>query len=246
MPTAWFDEIFDDRGDLRPPYASLQARIGLNLLAPDAALAESLRTRPLGDDTRILAVPLVLDDREYVDVIQAGVAQRALALQQVFAALVFGTDDDLAAVGLDAGAADALLAMHATSRDALRAMWSGSDRDGIRFVYGPDLVRDPDGCWTVLEDNVGCVGGTADSFFATARYRSAAGLGEADEPDLVRAVRLLLHGLGLGVDDGVVAPAGCDVGPTGGPPSRLTRAAAANRYLPGSASPLAAPNPQSC
>lgn len=215
MPTAWFDEIFDDRGHVRPPYANLQARAGLNLLAPDAALAESLRTRPLGDDTRILAVPLVLDDREFADVVQAGVAQRALALQRLFAALVFGADDDLAAVGLNAGGADDLLAMHATTRDALRAMWSGADRDEIRFVYGPDLVRDPDGCWTVLEDNVGCVGGTADSFFATARYRRAVGLGDPGEPDLARAVRQLLRALGLGVDDGVVAPAGCDTTPAG-------------------------------
>jgi uncharacterized circularly permuted ATP-grasp superfamily protein len=66
-------------------------------------------------------------------------------------------------------------------------------------VYGPDLAREPGGCWVVLEDNVGCVSGCADTFYVYEAYRSATALSEGTiyPPDLSFAVSRWLESLGL-------------------------------------------------
>jgi uncharacterized circularly permuted ATP-grasp superfamily protein len=212
----WFNEAFDEDGTLRPSYAALRRRTGWDPLHPTAAVAEQLRDQPLEDDTRILPVPVVIDDTEYQTVIQAGVAQRARALQRLFADLVLGSGEILAAgIGLGEDLLSAILAVEGTSLERLRHLWTGHLRDGVRFVYGPDLVRDPDGRWTVLEDNVGCVGGAADCFFVADRYRTATGLDGCPacrpQPDLAVAVRRWLRRLAAG-RQGAVAVLGCDTG----------------------------------
>ena len=95
-----------------------------------------------------------------------------------------------------------------TSLTQLRQWWTDHDRETVRFVYAPDLVREPGGRWVVIEDNVGCVGGCADSSFVLETYRQATGLtgGPSFGPDLSHAVKMWLDTLGLAPrDPGVVA-----------------------------------------
>jgi uncharacterized circularly permuted ATP-grasp superfamily protein len=230
----WFDEVFNEDGTLRRPYAALRRCARRDPLRPAAALAEQLRDRPFDDDTRIFPVPVVIDDTEYRTVVQAGVAQRALALQQLFADLVLGEQQVLTAgVGLDRGLLDEILAAAGTSLARLRGLWQAHGRDAIRFVYGPDLIRDPGGRWVVLEDNLGCVGGSADAFFVADRYRSASGLPGCPacqcQPDLAIAIRRWLHLLGRDPDDRVAALLGCET--TGGDPWALRLEENARRRL---------------
>ncbi len=214
LDITWYDEAFDASGVLRPPYAGLRRRGQWDFLSPDLAVVDQLGDRPLGDDTRILPVPLVLDEIEYRSIVQAGVAQRAHALQELFADLVLGPQRILTAgVGLDRDLLDDILSIEGTSMAGQRGLWRGRDRSAIRFVYGPDLVRDRDGRWTVLEDNVGCVGGSADSFAVTERYRTAAGLPECSAcrppADLGVAVGRWLRRLGRAPGE-VRAVLGCE------------------------------------
>lgn len=196
--TAPYDETFDGDGRLRPAYAALGRRLGRDPLRPPPDVVERLRDRPLGDDARVLPVPLALDDAEYRSVIQPGVAQRARALQAFFAEAVLGGGG-----GLDPPLLAEILASEGTSPDALRRPWRGRAAGDVRFVYGPDLARGPDGRWMVLEDNVGCVGGAADSFFMLDAYARACGLPPC-RPDLVAALR-------LAAGESVVAVPGCDL-----------------------------------
>ena len=194
----WFDEIFTEDGALRPAYVALHRHTSQDLLRPSVSVAERLRERPLGDDTRILPIPVVIDDAEYRSIVQAGLIQRARTLQRLFADLVLGRQRILSeGLGLDRALMGEVLAMHGTTLDNLRNLWQAGDRERIRFVYGPDLVRRADGRWVVLEDNVGCVGGTADSFFVADRYQAAlgphAGLDCRPRPDLSNAVCRLLR-----------------------------------------------------
>ena len=53
---------------------------------------------------------------------------------------------------------DDILASIGTSLTQLRQWWIGHDPETVRFVYAPDLVREPSGRWVVIEDNIGCVG----------------------------------------------------------------------------------------
>lgn len=214
MRGLWFDEAFNEDGTLRRPYASLWQCSGQDPLRPTVPVAEQLRDRPFGDDARVFPVPVVLDDAEYRSVIQAGVRQRALALQQFFDDMVLGDQQVLTAgTGLDRDLLDEILAAVGTSLPWLRNIWPGHGRDAIQFVYGPDLVRGPDGRWMVLEDNIGCVGGSADAFFVADRYRTASGMPSCPvcqpEPDLAVAIRRWIQRLRR-PQSGVAAVLGCD------------------------------------
>jgi uncharacterized circularly permuted ATP-grasp superfamily protein len=213
MHTRWYDEAFDADGSVRAPYAALRQRAGWDPLRPGPKVAEQLLDRPLGDDTRILPVPLVIDDEEYRVTVQAGLTQRVRSLQHLFADLIIGSQQILTTgIGLTHDLLDEILAVEGTSLVELRDLWQGRGEDAIRFVYGPDLIRDPSGRWVVIEDNVGCVGGSADGHFVLERYRAASGLDACpaceNPPDLARAiVRWRRHGH---TSDDAVAVLGCE------------------------------------
>lgn len=197
MPRTWFDEAFDLDGRLREPYSSLSRRLGWNPTQPSAQVAERLRLRPFGDDTRIFPIPVVLAEADYRSTIQAGVAQRAAALTRLFEDLVLGTRQICAAgLGLTEDILGMITSSEGTSLAELRETWSGRRPAEIRFIYGPDLLRDAAGRWVVIEDNVGCVGGSADAYFVTSCYREAVGLPRgAPRPDLAIVIEHLLRQL---------------------------------------------------
>ena len=199
------DEARDARGRRRAPYRRLAARLGFDPLAPGAALRARLDDRPLGDEARILPVPLALDAREHA-AIRRGVRQRALALHALFGDLVAGGGRVAGCV--DAGVAERVVA---AQRGELRRAPAG---DEVAFVYGPDIARGRDGAWVVIEDNVGCVGGVADAYFVSRAYARAAGLPEAGpaSADLVRALARWRALLGDPLDGWLAATRGCGPG----------------------------------
>lgn len=204
-----YDEALDDDGHYRPAYEALRQRLGWDPLCPPSAVVERLSGQPLGDDHQLVPVPLALPDSEYRQEIQAGVAQRARALQMFFADVFLGEGRYLrSGTELSESLLDDILASVGASLAQLRQWWIGDDRETLRFVYAPDLVREPGGRWIVIEDNVGCVGGCADSYFVLETYIQATGLSAARlfPPDLSHALRLWLDTLGLAPGDaGVVA-----------------------------------------
>lgn len=218
MVRRWFDEAFGEHGELRLTYASLRRRSGSDPLSPSQDVAERLRNSPMDDDARILPVPLVIDDAEYRQTIQPGVRQRAHVLQQLFADLVLGAGRVLdAGLGLDEKLIGQILDLEETSLPQLRELWKGHDADDIRFTYAPDLLHGPDGRWMVLEDNVGCVAGTADGTFVADQYRALTGVPACPDcdhpPDLVIAVRQWFSRLGLDIDPDANPGANPDANP---------------------------------
>lgn len=213
-----YDEALDPTGQLRPPYAVLAQTLGCDPRQPPSAVAQSLHGGLLGDDTKVVPMPLALDEGEWRD-IQAGVAQRAQALRRFFVDVVLGEGSYLSSGGaLSASLFDEIASSEETSHGQLRARWRGQDPDQVRFTYAADLVRDSRGRWLVLEDNVGCVGGCADSYLVLDAYRRATGLSApvGELPDLGAAVTRWLSHLGLEPsDNGVIAllsdaaPDGC-------------------------------------
>lgn len=213
-----YDEVFDAAGALRGGYAELGRRLGFDVLRPARATVERLRDRPLGDDARILPIPWVLDGAEYASIITAGTSRRARALQMFFADVVLGPQRFLQGrTSLIPSRLDAILESEGTSLARLRSLWEGHTRDEVRFVYGPDLLRRHDGRWLIIEDNVGCIGGSADSHFVWKAYLDASGVPTSafprSEPDLAVAIRMWLEGLGrTAADDAVGAVLGCEAG----------------------------------
>ncbi len=213
-PLSPYDEVFTVDGTVRGPYVALRRQLGTDPLRPAASVWHRLRDRPLGDDARILPIPWALDGAEYARLVHRGTSQRARALQMFFADLVLGSQRFLDAASLTRERLDLILRSEGTSLADLRARWSGHEVEEIRFVYGPDLLRGPDARWMVLEDNVGCVGGSADGHVVWSQYLDAAATQgpalAAAEPDLRTALCRWLQRLGLNsATDEVVGLLGC-------------------------------------
>ena len=170
-----YNEAFDECGNIRAPYSNYRARTGNDPLSPSTKVAADLMTAPLGDRYSILPIPLVLDDREYQDVIVAGVRQRALALQALFFDLINGDTRVFRDTSLPKTLFPHMLDQQGIALRDLASWWRGKSREAVRFTYAPDLVRGPDGRWIILEDNLGCVGGVVDSGLAVERFLACTG-----------------------------------------------------------------------
>ena len=202
-----YDEVRGADGRLRPSYGRLEQRLGWDPACPPTAVRERIARRPLGDDHSVAPVPLALSETDH-RTLYDGVAQRARTLQQFYVDSFLGEQAYLhSGTPLTPALLDEMMSVIGTSVDYFRAWWRGHDPNEVRFVYGPDLVRDPGGRWRIIEDNVGCVGGCADSHFVSAAYRQAAIDPERQPaPELSRAVSSWLDSLSLAPGDpGVIA-----------------------------------------
>ena len=199
-------------------YDELELRTGVALRAPPPEVVARLAERPLGDAATIHAIPLVLAPAER-DAIADAAAQRARALRAFFGELVRGDGGPV-----PRAVVDRVLADHGVSRGDLQARWSS--RDDVCFTYAPDLVKSH-GEWCVLEDNFGCLGGLADSYFCVQAYLAAVGLGSEwsgeEPPDLVVYARDFV---GEAEPTRVAVEAGCDAWLDGEAIAESTRRAA--------------------
>jgi len=223
--TAGYDEALAADGRPRAAYAAFLRRCGVDPLAPSGAALAALEGAPFGDRLRIFPVPLVIPEREYGEVLAGGVRQRARALQDFFADMVLGAQRILSPDGpLPAREVRAVWDDEGLGLHELRRVWKGKTRAQIRFVYGPDLARLPDGDWVVSEDNAGRVGGMADAGPALARLLAATGATDAapgaGSDDLEAAIRLFLDEAGVTPGGGGAAALGVREDAEAGPPWR--------------------------
>jgi hypothetical protein len=199
------NEILDGSGATRPPYASFESRTGFAVNQPSASLIEELGRRGVVGGEGIYPVPLVLDEAEFRDLLVPGVLQRAYALQELFADIALGTGTIIESGLLDRDQFGEILASESADHADIRSLWRGRALDHVTFVYGPDIVRDSTSRWSVLEDNIGCVGGVADGPVVLERYLDVTGL--TLHPDLRQCSQLsavleaYLRRLGLGAGD---------------------------------------------
>ena len=207
--TAAYNEYLDAGGAARPAVAAFRRRTGVDATRPAARAARGLSDAPLGDRIPISPLPLVLSEHEYREVLEPGVRQRARALQLFFGDMVLGPQAVLAPGGpLPRETLEWVFDDEGLGLAELRRLWSGKSLREARFVYGPDLIRAPEGDWRVTEDNIGRIGGMADTFSILRRFQDETGATAAVESgdDLARAVTLYLAEFGLSPrDSGVVA-----------------------------------------
>jgi hypothetical protein len=193
-----YDELHDETGAMRAPYATILARSGIDVTKPAVSALGSPQS--VGDRS-IYPVPLVLNDDEYRSTIVPGVLQRAFVLQALFEDIAIGSAKLLNTGHLREDELEGILLSEGLDLKRLRHLWQGQSSDQIRFVYGPDLVRNPEGEWIVLEDNVGCVGGVAQGAATRDAYLQSRGLSSAhafpSTSDLERAVQAFFDRTGV-------------------------------------------------
>ncbi len=152
-----WDELFEDPGSPRPHYAALHALLGTlsadelahRRQARDQAFRDQGITFSLSGEERpfpLDLVPRIIPHHEWA-VIEAGVAQRVRALE-AFLADVYGQAEILRDRQIPRG-------LVVTSSQFCREAAGIEPPNGVRVhVAGVDLVRDPQGNYLVLEDNV--------------------------------------------------------------------------------------------
>src|SRR2546430_407173 len=149
-----YNEIYDETGAKRPPYVAFEARLCQDVAQPAASLVNKLSQRGIVGTEGIYSVPLILDEANFREVIVPGVLQRAFALQELFADIALGSGKIVSNGLISEDDLNHILRSEGTNLRLVRRQWRGQARDQIRFVYGPDIVRDQCGRWVVLEDNV--------------------------------------------------------------------------------------------
>ena len=198
---AQYNEIYDEARAKRPAYAAFESRVCASVTQPSASIVNKLHHKKTVGNAGLYAIPLILDEAHFREVLVPGLLQRAFSLQELFSDLVCGSGKIVSDGLLSEEELDHILRSEGTDQRTLRRQWRGQAHDQIRFVYGPDLIRDPRGRWVVLEDNVGCVGGVAAGRVVRDIYLQASGFPlhpDCDHgSDLERALLAFLHRVSL-------------------------------------------------
>lgn len=205
-----YDEMFAGRTP-REPYARLLAAMGSLTQAELAARVESLHsgyldqgvTFDIGGEERafpIDIVPRVIDQEQWAD-IDRGVQQRVRVLER-FLADVYGAGEAFTDGVIPRGVVT-------TSSNYCREAFGIESPNGVRVhVSGTDLVRDTEGRFRVLEDNVRVPSGV--SYVMTNRRAISTALPEAFAEHRVRTVssypQRLLAALRAAAPAGVADP----------------------------------------
>lgn len=152
--TQFYDEVMDESGNVRPQYEG----VWKHYQSLSKAAQKTFREQSLKDfkaDNALAPLPRIMTDVEY-DELRKGVEQRGRALTMFLKDHYSGKKSYEGKV---------------ISKDDLNRIIRRSGEEGfagvvdpgrIAFPYGPDIIRDSDGVWRVLEDNPGFIGGIGD------------------------------------------------------------------------------------
>jgi len=149
-----FDELHAS-GQIRPIYRKHYESF-LAKSAAERTRGQKLARARLSGDADFLPLVRLISATEYAGIVR-GVKQRGRALQ------LFLADHYLGGRSYErAGVISKTLVQRIAARYPLSANQPALRRENIQFWYAPDLIRDEDGKFRVLEDNVGLIGGIGD------------------------------------------------------------------------------------
>jgi len=161
---AAYNEAFDENGDLRAPYVEYEKNNNVKIYPVSEASVQTMMNAPLQDKVKMLPIPLIISASDY-ETLQKGTLQRMRALKAFFADVVFNNGRK----AIDAGIIteqqiNQLWALENPNYSVpfLQEIWQGRTVDDIRFLMGSDVVRNEEGKFVVLEDNIGPLGGLGD------------------------------------------------------------------------------------
>lgn len=150
-----YNEIRDEAGNVRPLYKDIVPMVeNLSLAETEKFLKESKRA--FFGDNALDPMPRILSAREFGE-LERGVQQRSQALV-LFLKDYFSGERKFEKAGvIPKGLIDTIAARNADH------LYQGLVKaKEIHFFYGPDIIRDQNGVWRVIEDNPGYIGGIGD------------------------------------------------------------------------------------
>jgi uncharacterized circularly permuted ATP-grasp superfamily protein len=157
-PSNYYNEVFYPDGSLREKYAGAFPFVKeMSKTAYNRQIRESKKL--MSGDTPMGPMPRLLYEEEF-HFLKRGVEQREKAIRAFLNDHYSGKQTYRDKV-IPGKIIDQIIAR--TGEAALFEPIKKSTKDGkgnFRFLYGPDIIRGPDGVFYVLEDNLGFVGGT--------------------------------------------------------------------------------------
>lgn len=203
-PNGAYSEQFTDSGDLRSRYAAFYQKMGWTPESLNNELISTMMKEPMGDRIRLFPLPIILSEQDHDEIIRNGARERALTLQAAFSDIVLGDQNWLRSLDAENQAiVERIFAEDGIAIDELRAIWKDKNPDEIRFVYGPDISRLPNGSWVVTEDNIGRIGAMGDTYDLVSRFCELSGLRLRTSPvfDLEKAIEKFVKDLGYEPED---------------------------------------------
>jgi uncharacterized circularly permuted ATP-grasp superfamily protein len=151
----YYDEVFDENGKMRPHYQQI---FPLYASKTKAELEEIRRQtlKSFQGDNALSALPRVMPRKEFEQV-KAGVEQRGRALLKFLQDHYSGQKNYV-----QEGVIPAEVIKRIVERADEQGFEGKLKPELIRFMYGPDIIRDADGIHRVLEDNTSYLGGQGD------------------------------------------------------------------------------------
>lgn len=151
---SYYNEIFDETGKPRPGYAEILP-FYQKLTDAEKRKFEELSVADFQGDNALDPLPRILTESDQ-RTLRRGVEQRGTALRLFLSDYFAGKTERFAKV-IPKPALDKIV-----KRAGLDG-WGGKVHpDSVAFPYGPDIMRDADGAWRVVEDNLGYIGGPGD------------------------------------------------------------------------------------
>lgn len=156
QPQTGYNEIFDQSGKVRPEYREAYS-VWSKLTDADKAAFLTQSRQAFRGDNALDAMPRMISAEEYDSVLKPGVDQRARAIRAFL-------KDHFS--GLKAYTRRNVIPESVVQKLIHRSQEAGFDglvnATTISFFYGPDIIRDAQGTWRVIEDNPGFIGGIGD------------------------------------------------------------------------------------
>jgi uncharacterized circularly permuted ATP-grasp superfamily protein len=153
-PEQHYDEIYDENGSVRTQYVGVLDAVNAMSPAQQQKFLERSRLKFSGDN-KLDPMPRVIPAEEYDRDIVRGVDQRARAL------MAFLKDHYSGKKSYKSFVSEAVID-RIIARNGELGFQGLVDPDTIAFPYGPDIIRDAQGAWRVIEDNPGFIGGPGD------------------------------------------------------------------------------------
>lgn len=156
--TLYYDEIFDQDGNIRPHYRDIFP-LYLNKSKDELDAIRRATTKDFRGDNALSALPRIMPQEEF-DTVKRGVAQRGKALLLFLQDHYSGKKTYLDKVMPES------VVKQIIERSGEAGFEGHIKPELIRFMYGPDIIRDAEGIHRVLEDNTSFLGGQGDLVIA--------------------------------------------------------------------------------
>jgi uncharacterized circularly permuted ATP-grasp superfamily protein len=201
--SAPYDEVKDTSGSVRPRYQSIHS-VASSLKDRDIAKFQRRADERANQERHLYHLPRILSAQEDAYLTSAS-NQRARALQAFFEDIHTGRNAAVSHGIIGTDVLSKIMKKAGVSTDDLRRFpWETSG-----FYYGPDIIRNSDGKFHILEDNVGNLGGIADAVEARKdllellpQYRNALKDGKGE--DFAATIAKTLRGMSRPADGALV------------------------------------------